>query len=168
MGSASPQDRLQERQDRLRRLIEPVVAAAGYDLEDLTVANRGHRSSITVVIDSDHGVDLDQVAGVSRAVAASIEADDATLGPRPYVLEVTSPGIDRPLVQPRHWRRSVGRRVRVRAGSDEQVEIEGRVIAADDVGVRLDVDGEERELAYTNLGRGRVQVEFNRPQGGRR
>jgi ribosome maturation factor RimP len=92
---------------------------------------------------------------VSRVVSDALDPDDVT-GSTPYTLEVTSPGIDRPLTEPRHWRRAAGRLVT--AGS-----VTGRVVTADDTGVTLDVDGRETVLGYDELGAGRVQVEFNRP-----
>ena len=144
---------------RLRETLEPVVAAAGYDLEDVTVTAAGRRSVVRVVVDRDGGVDLDAVADVSRAVSDALDARDV-MGEAAYTLEVSSPGVDRPLAQPRHWRRSVGRLVRVplRDGG----ELTGRVVEADDATVRLDVDGERRQVSYDALGTGKVQVEFTR------
>jgi ribosome maturation factor RimP len=143
---------------RVRPVLEPVVTAAGYDLEDVTVTAAGRRSVVRVVVDRDGGVDLDAVAEVSRAVSDALDAAES-LGSSAYVLEVTSPGVDRPLTLPRHWRRNVGRLVR--AG-----ERTGRVIAADDSGVTLDVAGEQQVVEYAELGAGQVQVEFSRPGGG--
>lgn len=151
---------------RLVQLLGPVVEGAGYDLEDVTVTPAGRRSVVRVVVDRDGGVSLDDVAEVSRAVAESLDGLDAAepgaLGTS-YVLEVTSPGVDRPLTAPRHWRRSAGRRVRavLRDGG----EVTGRLRTADggeDGGVLLEVDGDERRLPYAELARGEVQVEFSR------
>lgn len=151
---------------RLVQLLGPVVEGAGHDLEDVTVTPAGRRSVVRVVVDRDGGVSLDDVAEVSRAVAESLDGLDAAepgaLGTS-YVLEVTSPGVDRPLTAPRHWRRSAGRRVRavLRDGG----EVTGRLRTADggeDGGVLLEVDGDERRLPYAELARGEVQVEFSR------
>jgi ribosome maturation factor RimP len=81
------------------------------------------------------------------------------LGGSPYVLEVTSPGVDRPLTEPRHWRRALGRLVKVAVDGEEVV---GRVVGARDDEVELDVGGARRTCPVSSLGRGRVQVEFNR------
>jgi ribosome maturation factor RimP len=143
---------------RVRPLLEPVVTAAGYDLEDVTVTAAGRRSVVRVVVDRDGGVDLDDVAEVSRAVSVALDATDE-LGSSPFVLEVTSPGVDRPLTLPRHWRRNVGRLVR--AG-----ERTGRIMEADDDAVTLEVAGDLEVLQYAELGDGHVQVEFSRPGGG--
>src|SRR3954468_23916120 len=96
---------------RLRELVDSVVSRAGYDLEELTVVAAGRRRLLRVVVDSDVGVDLDEAAGVSRDISAALdELADATdpMGAAPYTLEVTSPGIGRPLTQPRHFRRAGG------------------------------------------------------------
>jgi ribosome maturation factor RimP len=141
------------------RLLEPVVAGAGFDLEDVIVTPAGKRRQVRVVIDADGGISLDGVADVSQEISKALDDSDA-MGSGPYVLEVTSPGVDRPLTQPRHWRRAVGRLVR--ATLSEGGEITGRVTSADDTTVALDSDGGERRLGYDELTRGRVQVEFNR------
>ncbi|HEX6755087.1 MAG TPA: ribosome maturation factor RimP [Mycobacteriales bacterium] len=143
--------------DRLANLIEPAVRAAGYDLEDLSVNPAGRRRVVTVVVDADGGVSLDDVADVSRAVSGVLDEHDDLLGSAPYVLEVTSPGVDRPLTEPRHWRRAAGRLVRVPVGGRT---LEARVVGADDAGVELEAGGSRHRYRYDEVGRGRVQVEF--------
>jgi ribosome maturation factor RimP len=149
---------------RLTELVTPAVTAAGYDLEDLTVTAAGKRSVVRVVVDKDGGVTLDDVADVSRALGdaldAADEAEPTLLGPS-YVLEVSSPGVDRPLTAPRHWRRNTSRLVTavLAAGAGE---VTGRITCADDEAVVLDVDGAQRVLPYAELVRGAVQVEFSR------
>lgn len=151
--------------ERLASLIEPVVAKHGYDLEGVTVGLAGRRSVVKVVVDSDSGVALDDVADVSRAISSVLDEHDGSMGKAPYVLEVTSPGVDRPLTQPRHWRRSVGRLVKL--DLVDAPAVTGRVVDADDTGADLDVDGARRRLDYAAVRQARVQVEFNRPEGGR-
>src|SRR3954451_21966512 len=97
---------------RVRDALDPLVTAAGYDLEDVSVTAAGRRSVVRVIVDRDGGVDLDAVAEVSRALSAGLDESDV-MGEAPYVLEVSSPGVDRALTEPRHWRRAIGRRVRV-------------------------------------------------------
>jgi ribosome maturation factor RimP len=144
---------------RLAGLIEPVVAAAGMDLESVRVTVAGRRRLLRVVVDSDHGVSLDDAADISREVSAMLDAAN-TLGEMPYTLEVSSPGVDRPLTTPSHWRRAAGRLVRVKVAGEGTVE--GRVAAADRDGVTLDVAGAQRRLGYGDLGAGTIQVEFGR------
>jgi ribosome maturation factor RimP len=144
---------------QVRAALEPVVSEAGYDLEDVSVTAAGRRSVVRVIVDRDGGVDLDAVADVTRSVSTVL--DEAELmGESPYVLEVSSPGVDRPLTEPRHWRRAAGRLVRVTI--TDAGTVTGRVADADDTHVTLDVDGETTPFAYAVLGRGQVQVEFSR------
>ncbi len=159
---------------RLAEWIEPVVGGAGYDLEELVVTPAGRRSVVRVVVDRDSGVTLDDIAEVSRAVSDVLDGHDDGMGRTPYVLEVTSPGVDRPLTEHRHWRRNTGRLVTVTVGppgAGEQVT--GRVTAVDDAGVTLAVEAqgkpgakkrppEPQQVPWDQLGAGRVQVEFGR------
>lgn len=143
---------------RLREVVEPVITKAGYDLEDLTLTRAGRRFVVRVMIDADGGIGLDDVAVVSREISEALDAADEQGGELlagEYQLEVGSPGVDRPLTQPRHWRRNTGRLVAVNG-------LTGRVLRTDDNGVTLDVDGKERELAWAELGSGKVQIEFKR------
>ncbi len=149
---------------KLAGLIEPVVAAAGMDLESVRMTVAGKRRLLRVVVDSDHGVSLDDAADVSREVSAVLDASNA-LGDVPYTLEVSSPGVDRPLTAPRHWRRARGRLVRVKVTGEGSVE--GRLLAADADGVTLGtvLNGRasgERRFPYADMGAGSVQVEFGR------
>jgi ribosome maturation factor RimP len=144
---------------KLAGLIEPVVSAAGMDLESVRMSMAGKRRLLRVVVDSDHGVSLDDAADVSRDVSALLDASNV-LGDVPYTLEVSSPGVDRPLTEPRHWRRARGRLVRVKVTGEGPVE--GRVLAADADGVTLGLPAGERRLPYVDMGAGSVQVEFGR------
>jgi ribosome maturation factor RimP len=148
---------------KLAGLIEPVVTAAGLDLESVRMTVAGRRRLLRVVVDSDHGVSLDDAADVSRDVSAVLDAANA-LGEVPYTLEVSSPGVDRPLTEPRHWRRARGRLVKVKVTGEGAVE--GRVLAADADGVTLGLAGgpagEERRFRFAEMGAGSVQLEFGR------
>ncbi|MEZ0072356.1 ribosome maturation factor RimP [Planotetraspora sp. GP83] len=147
------------RRDRLVELLGPVVDAEGLDLEDVTITPAGKRRLVRVVVDRDGGVSLDDVADVSQSISKELDNTDV-LGGSPYVLEVSSPGVDRPLTEPRHWRRAKGRLVK--AELRDGTSAEGRVTGADESGVELDGS---RRLALAELLRGRVQVEFNRADG---
>jgi ribosome maturation factor RimP len=147
---------------RLVERLAPVLASAGYDLEDVTVARAGRRSLLRVVVDRDGGIDLDAVAEASRLVSGVLDADleagqDAL--PGPYVLEVTSPGTDRPLTLPRHWRRAAGRLVSVSLADGRDVV--GRVVSADEdaAELRIAASGALRVL-YPEVTLAVVQVEF--------
>jgi ribosome maturation factor RimP len=96
--------------ERIVGLLEPAVAAMGMDLEDVRITSAGRRRLLRIVVDADGGVSLDDIALVSRELSATLDRA-ATMGEAPYTLEVSSPGVDRPLTQPKHWRRAVGRMV---------------------------------------------------------
>jgi ribosome maturation factor RimP len=143
---------------RVTAVIEPVVTAAGYDLEEVSLSRAGRRHVVRVLVDADGGINLDGVAVVSREISDALDAAEESGGEvlaGEYQLEVGSPGVDRPLTEPRHWRRNVSRLVLVNG-------VTGRVIATDDRGIVLDVDGTPRQIAYADLGPGRVQIEFKR------
>jgi len=162
-----------------------VLAPAGFDLEDVSVTRAGSRSVVKVVVDRDGGIDLDAVAEASRLVSEALDAaeapgDDPAVGGAaagapwpglggPYVLEVTSPGVDRPLVAPRHWRRARGRLVAVETTDGERFV--GRVRAAGaDTAVLLPVAAARsrpgsapapaREIRYAEVARAVVEIEF--------
>lgn len=150
---------------RLVQLLTPVVEATGHDLEDLSVSPAGRRKVVRVVVDSDAGVTLDDIAEVSRAVSDALdeaEQRDPALLSGAYTLEVTSPGVDRPLTQPRHWRRNAGRLVAAKLGDGSAVT--GRVVSSDDVQVVLDVDGAQRTVLLGEIATATVQVEFAREE----
>jgi ribosome maturation factor RimP len=149
--------------ERVRSVLAPLVTGHGFDLEDVTVTPAGRRKLLRVVVDRDGGVDLDAVAELGRAASRLLDDTDP-LGGQPYVLEVSSPGVDRPLREPRHWRRAVGRLVVVE--TEEGRELSGRLVAADQESVTVETAGERRRLALGEVRRGRVQVEFAPASGG--
>lgn len=149
-----------KQQAEVEAIVAPAVERAGFDLEGLTVTKAGRRLLVRILVDSDKGVNLDDVAVVSKAVSAALDDADGTGGlfaDVAYTLEVSSPGIDRPLTEPRHWRRNIGRLVAVHIG---EAPVTGRVVAADERGIELEVDGVRRSAAYAELGSGKVQIEL--------
>lgn len=152
----------------LEPVVADAVARAGFELEVLHVQQAGRRQLVKVVVDSavntdGNGIGLDEVAEVSRAVSAALDALEeghAAFG-GPYTLEVTSPGLDRPLTKPRHWRRARLRKVAVR--QPEDVRFTARVGNADDTGVELLVDGALQRVHYADIEHAVVEVEFKEP-----
>ncbi len=136
---------------RLHALVEPVVAAGGLDLDGLSVSPAGRRLVVRVTVDGESGVGHDELTDVSRDISAALDEAEqrgGELTPGAYVLEISSPGVDRPLTLPRHWQRNVGRLVAVRAG---ERSITARITAADAVGVTFESVG---TVAFDQLGTG--------------
>ncbi|MDF9278830.1 ribosome maturation factor RimP [Arthrobacter sp. EH-1B-1] len=158
--------------ERLREFLRPTVERHKLLLEDVEVRIVGSHRTLHVVVDlPDDGVDgvsLDTVSEVSQSVSNALDNDPGDDG-RPYNLEVSSPGVSRPLTQPRHWRRNIGRLVDVRLVDGEVLE--GRLIDADETSVSLKPlmtvkkgtkpkFGEDRAIPYDKIRKGTVQVEF--------
>ena len=139
------------------------LADLGLDLEAVEITPAGKRRLLRIAVDKDGGVTLDDVAEATRAVSEVLDDPASTvMGQQPYTLEVTSRGVHRPLTLPRHWRRNHGRLVKVTPVDGDQVT--GRIVGSDEDGVRLEVAGEpaERSLAYADIRRAVVEIEFNR------
>jgi ribosome maturation factor RimP len=162
--------------DRLRPLLEEALATGPLVLEDVTVTPAGRRRVVRVLVDRDLGdvglvtaptdpLSLDEVADATRVVGDALDASDV-MGEQPYTLEVSSPGVGRPLTAPRHFQRNVGRLVSV---TREGAETTGRVVSADADAVTLEVPATKRQPArteavpYAAIDRALVQVEFTRP-----
>ncbi|MCG7529500.1 ribosome maturation factor RimP [Streptomyces sp. OfavH-34-F] len=151
--------------ERLRGLVEPLVSAEQLELEEIDLSRAGRRRVLRIVVDSDEGVELDTCAELSRAISAKLDETDA-MGEDEYVLEVSSPGADRPLTEHRHYARATGRlaRLTLREGG----ELVARVLAVDEDGLDLEVPGVKgrkptaRRIAFDEIARARVELEFNR------
>ncbi len=145
---------------RITDALRDPLSDLGLDLEAVELTPAGKRRVLRVAVDKDGGVTLDDIAEATRAVSQELD-DDELMGEQTYTLEVTSRGVDRPLTQPRHWRRNHDRLVRANLHDGSQVT--GRVGASDDSGVTLDVAGAPRRLEYDAIAKALVQIEFNRP-----
>lgn len=149
--------------EKVAALLDPVVSAMGMDLEGVRVTAAGRRRVLRIVVDADGGVSLDDIALVSRDLSAALD-DSVVMGDQPYTLEVSSPGVDRPLTERRHWRRAIGRLVvaPLLAPGDgrARVTVEGRITGASADGITLDTGGESRIFGYSDLGPGKIKIEF--------
>lgn len=141
----------------LHGVLEPVVHAAGFELDDLDVHTVGRRHTVRLVVDSESGVGLDDIARLSRAASEELEQHEDLIAGS-YTLEVTSPGVERPLTLPRHWRRARLRQVVVRLADGPALT--ARVGDAGEEAVTVLVDGALRELRYADVAHAAVQVEF--------
>ena len=149
--------------ESLENFLRPIVQQFGCDLEAADVAPApGRGRMLRVLVDRDGGISLDDVAEVTRAISKALDADDV-MGDGAYTLEVSSPGVDRPLTLPRHWRRNISRLVEVTLVAGGTVT--GRIKAATDEAAELDVKGRPRTIAYADITKAKIQIEFNRPAG---
>ncbi|MDP1711368.1 MAG: ribosome maturation factor RimP [Candidatus Nanopelagicaceae bacterium] len=142
--------------------ITSAVESHGLILEEVTVASPGNRRLITCVVDSLESINLDDVTVASKEISSILDAADF-LGETPFTLEVTSPGVDRPLTQPRHWLKNLNRLVRSVMVNGEVVT--GRVDAVHDESVCVVVPGKvakKVELPFVEIKRAHVEIEFNR------
>lgn len=139
--------------------LRDALSVLGLDLEAVELSPAGKKRVLRVAVDKDGGVTLDDIAEATRAVSAALDVGDL-MGEQAYTLEVTSRGVDRPLTEPRHWRRNHDRLVRAHLRDGSQVT--GRVGTSDDGGVTLDVSGTHRRLEYDAIAKALVQIEFNR------
>lgn len=144
--------------DQIFELIAPAVSKAGYYLEDVQIATPGKSRIITVIVDSDRPLNLNQVTIASREISVFLDA--ATfLGDKPYTLEVTSPGIDRPLTKPRHWHKNVGRLVKI--VKTDGITIAGRIKSSNEISAVVENKGEDTIL-FTEIKRAQIEVEFKK------
>jgi ribosome maturation factor RimP len=145
--------------DQIEQELETPLSALGLDLEAVELTAAGKRSVLRIAVDGDDGVTLDDIADAARQVSETLDASDV-MGEQPYTLEVTSRGVDRPLTLPRHWRRNADRLVVVTTTDGDTIT--GRIVGSDEEAATLDVEGDQREVAYAHVAKALVQVEFNR------
>ena len=149
--------------DQISDVVTPAVSQAGFYLEDVHVATPGSHRIVTCIVDGDSSLNLDQVTTVSRLISELL--DEATfMGETPFTLEVTSPGVDRPLTAPRHFRKNVDRLLKVIKVDGS--EVTGRILSNTDQDVTLSVtvkkESSEEVVALVDIKRAVVEIEFNR------
>ncbi|MEW2167276.1 ribosome maturation factor RimP [Streptomyces sp. NPDC007084] len=151
--------------ERLRELLDPLVTSQGLDLEEIEVESVGRKRVLRVVVDSDEGADLDAIADVSRALSAKLDETDA-MGAGEYTLEVGTPGAERELKEHRHYVRATDRLVKFQLADGD--DLTARVLNVEADGLDVEVPGVKgrkptaRRLAFEDIAKARVQVEFNR------
>jgi ribosome maturation factor RimP len=152
--------------DQVSELISPALHQAGYFLEDVNIVSPGQHRIVTVIVDGESGLNLDQVTVASKLVSELLDAA-VFMGETPFTLEVTSPGIDRPLTLPRHFAKNVDRLLKVT--KTDGVTITGRILSNTENGVTLSItekkDVKEVVVALTDIKRATVEIEFNRKDG---
>jgi len=141
------------KKEDISAVITPALSALGFYLEDVTITSAGRRSMLTVIVDGDTHLSLDQVTSATKAISEIVESIQS-LGETPFTLEVTSPGLDRPLTKPRHWRKNIDRLVKIVLLDGK--EIKGRIKAANEVSATVD----ESEIKFSDIKRANLEVEF--------
>ena len=159
MASAQDAPKARAERDRVEQELTTPLGALGLDVEAVELTPAGKRRILRIAVDGDEGVTLDDVATATKKVSEVLDASDV-MGEMPYTLEVTSRGVDRPLTLPRHWRRNADRLVKVTTADGDTIT--GRIVRSDDESATLDVEGTPREVAYAEIAKALVQVEFNR------
>jgi ribosome maturation factor RimP len=153
-----------ERADSLAGVIEPVLGSLGLELFDLELTGSGSGRILRVVVDRDGGVDLDGITAATEAISPALDADPSLLA-GPYALEVSSPGLERPLRRPDHYRGALGATVSVKTRDDDGAarRVRGVLTAADDDGFTLEADGGSERIAYADVTQARTVFEWGAP-----
>jgi ribosome maturation factor RimP len=141
-------------------LVRPVIEMAGLELWDVTYRKEGGRMVLRVVIDREGGLDLDTISETSERLSRRLDLED--FGNGRYSLEVSSPGLERPLKEPRHFRRSVGERVKVKTVEpvDGRKVFEGALVSADAEAIVIASDGGELRVPYENVASARTVFDW--------
>ncbi len=149
--------------DQISELVTPAVSDLGFYLEDVHVATPGNHRIVTCIVDGDLSLNLDQVTSLSRVISELLD-EAAFMGETPFTLEVTSPGVDRPLTQPRHFAKNVDRLLKI--VKLDGSEVTGRILSNTDLDVTLTVTVKketfEQNVPLVDIKRAVVEIEFNR------
>ena len=139
--------------EEISAAIRPIIEASGNYLEELTITSAGKVKILTVIVDSDAHLNLDQITAVTKEISEVIEALES-LGESAFTLEVTSPGIDRPLTKPRHWRKNFDRLVKITMSSGQ--EFEGRIGEATETTALVG----DQKVSFEDIKRAVLEIEF--------
>jgi ribosome maturation factor RimP len=139
--------------EEISAAIRPAIEATGNYLEELTITSAGKVKILTVIVDSESHLNLDQVTAVTKSISEIVEALPA-LGDTPFTLEVTSPGLDRPLTKPRHWRKNLNRLVKITMTSGALIE--GRIVEVTESTAMV---GSEI-VSFEDIKRATLEIEF--------
>ena len=141
------------KKEEISAAITPALSDLGFYLEDITITSAGRRSMITVIVDGDNHLSLDQVTVATKAIGEIVE-NIQSLVQAPFTLEVTSPGLDRPLTKPRHWRKNIDRLVKIVLLDGK--EIKGRVKDVSEISTTVD----DQVVKFSEIKRATLEIEF--------
>ena len=139
--------------EQVAAAITPVIESLGFYVEDIAITSAGKRSMLTVIVDGDTHLSLDQVTVATKAISEIVE-NLPTLGNNPFTLEVTSPGLDRPLTKPRHWQKNKDRLIKIVLNDGK--EIKGRIKDSTQTAVTVD----EKIINFADMKRATLEIEF--------
>ncbi len=139
------------RKEELEQIIEPAVSVLGFEMLGIEYVSQGRHSLLRVYIDSENGVNVDNCADASRQISAILDVEDPIKGE--YTLEVSSPGIDRPLFKPSHFDKVVNETVAVRLSvpKEGRRKFKGELVAVDDTGITMVIDDENYDIAFSEI-----------------
>lgn len=150
--------------DRLHSVLVPVLDDLGVALYDIELAGSGGARTLRVLVDRPGGVDLETVTAVTEALAPVLDTDPvvASVLPGTYLLEVSSPGLERPLRTPAHFRGAVGTPISLKATTADGASRRSRVLllAADDDGIEVEIDGARERVGYGDIVQARTVFEW--------
>ena len=141
--------------EQVLAVITPAIESLGFYIEDITITSAGKRSMLTVIVDGDTHLSLDQVTVATKAISEIVE-NLPTLGNNPFTLEVTSPGLDRPLTKPRHWRKNQDRLIKIVLIDGK--EVTGRIKDSMESSVTVD----EQVISFADIKRATLEIEFKK------
>lgn len=141
--------------EQVLAVITPAIESLGFYIEDITITSAGKRSMLTVIVDGDTHLSLDQVTVATKAISEIVE-NLSTLGNNPFTLEVTSPGLDRPLTKPRHWRKNQDRLIKILLNDGK--EVTGRIKESTESSVTVD----EQVINFADIKRATLEIEFKK------
>jgi ribosome maturation factor RimP len=139
--------------EQVAAAITPAIESLGFYVEDIAITSAGKRSMLTVIVDGDTHLSLDQVTVATKAISEIVE-NLPTLGNNPFTLEVTSPGLDRPLTKPRHWQKNKDRLIKIILNDGK--EITGRIKDSTQSAVTVD----EQVINFADVKRATLEIEF--------
>ena len=141
--------------EQVLAVITPAIESLGFYIEDITITSAGKRSMLTIIVDGDTHLSLDQVTVATKAISEIVE-NLPTLGNNPFTLEVTSPGLDRPLTKPRHWRKNQDRLIKIVLTDGK--EVNGRIKDSTESSATVD----EQVINFADIKRATLEVEFKK------
>lgn len=141
--------------EQVLAVITPAIESLGFYVEDITITSAGKRSMLTVIVDGDTHLSLDQVTVATKVISEIVE-NLPTLGNNPFTLEVTSPGLDRPLTKPRHWRKNQDRLIKIVLIDGK--EIKGRIKDSTESSATID----DQVINFADIKRATLEVEFKK------